>query len=257
MLVRCLYDVGYVQLCCEHFRVQWPASSLWEYCSEDFDAAGHRVNLLFDRETEAIKVESPYTQPELRVTVKRPGPLWVRVPPWADVSRIIGLGTQEPVRCVSGYLFIARPPVNAPLVLELPLAEQELTLDHRARQIWVQLRGIDHQYGFQRHDALWQQPRLCGEQGRYMGADQVERGFTSLILNHCSRESSKLSACAALRIRSAFPVPRTGTILGGYVLLDSNTVSRSRPCRIIWAKASGSLCSWIAATARSTSYSIR
>ena len=88
-----------------------------------------------------FKVESPYSHPELRVTVKRPGPLWVRVPPWVDVSGIIGLGTQEPVRCVSGYLFIARPPVNAPLVLELPLAEQELTLDHRTRQIRVQLRG--------------------------------------------------------------------------------------------------------------------
>ena len=48
------------------------------------DAAGHRVNLLFDHKTEAIEVQSPYTNPVLTVTVKRPGPLFVRLPSWVN-----------------------------------------------------------------------------------------------------------------------------------------------------------------------------
>ena len=44
------------------------------------DKAGHWVNLLFDHETSEIQVESPYTNSTLRVRIKRPGPLFVRIP---------------------------------------------------------------------------------------------------------------------------------------------------------------------------------
>jgi hypothetical protein len=106
-----------------------------------FDAVGHRVNLLFDHETDAIQVESPYTHPALRVRIKRPGPLFVRVPPWADAERVVIRGTTETAHHTNGYLFLAKPPINRPIAFEFPLVEQELTLKHRTREIRVRLQG--------------------------------------------------------------------------------------------------------------------
>ena len=62
------------------------------------DEAGHWVNMLFDHETDSIRVESPYTHSALRVTVKRPAPLFVRVPPWveADSLKIDGVRGVHP-----------------------------------------------------------------------------------------------------------------------------------------------------------------
>lgn len=101
---------------------------------------GHRVNLLFDRETEAVDVESPYTHDHLRITVKKPGPLWVRIPPW--------LGTQFKVNSekntlpsTSGYLYIAEPPLCAPMTVEFDLPLSELVLQHRLRDIRARLQG--------------------------------------------------------------------------------------------------------------------
>ena len=45
-------------------------------------------HLLFDHETAAIQVESPYTHPALRVRIKRPGALFVRIPPWVQPELI-------------------------------------------------------------------------------------------------------------------------------------------------------------------------
>ena len=106
-----------------------------------FDQAGHWVNLLFDHETTAIEVESPYTHPNLGIRIKRPGPLFVRIPTWANRTRIVMRGATATTRYTNGHLFIARPPVNRRLYFEFPLKEQEITLAHRTRQIRVQLRG--------------------------------------------------------------------------------------------------------------------
>lgn len=105
------------------------------------DEVGHWVNLLFDHETEAIKVESPYTHPALRITVKQPAPLFVRVPPWVDSEVLVLQGTSETPRFTNGYLFIPEPPVGQPLTLKFPLVEQQITLKHRTRDIRVRLRG--------------------------------------------------------------------------------------------------------------------
>lgn len=106
-----------------------------------FDDAGHWVNLLFDHETDAIAVESPYTQPALRVRVKRPAPLFVRIPPWVKPQEITLTGVVTPLQFTNGYLFIAEPPVNRWITIAFPLATQTLTLHHRTRDIRARLRG--------------------------------------------------------------------------------------------------------------------
>lgn len=106
-----------------------------------FDAAGHWVNLLFDHETADIAVESPYTHPALRVRVKRPAPLFVRLPPWVNPQEITVDGVAAPHPLTNGYLFIAAPPVNRWLTIAFPLATQSLTLHHRTRDIRVRLQG--------------------------------------------------------------------------------------------------------------------
>ena len=105
------------------------------------DEAGHRVNLLFDRETPELAVESPYTHPDLVVRVKRPAPLFVRIPPWVDRAALQVDGIADTVRLAGGYAFIAQPPVNRPITFRFPLVTQEITLKHRERDIRVLLRG--------------------------------------------------------------------------------------------------------------------
>ena len=105
------------------------------------DERGHRVNLLFDHETADIKVESAYTHGVLRITLKRPGPLSVRVPPWVDAEAMRVSGTSEEPRPANGYLVLSRPPVGQPVSLEYPMAEEEIVLKHDTRQIRARLRG--------------------------------------------------------------------------------------------------------------------
>ena len=102
--------------------------------------AGHRVNLLFDHETEAVRVESPYTHDVLRVEVKQPGPLWVRLPGWVALSDLVVKGVARP-RIDSGFLFFAQPPLHTPIEIRFALAEEELVLQHRTRSIRARLRG--------------------------------------------------------------------------------------------------------------------
>lgn len=101
----------------------------------------HRVNLLFDRTTEHVAVESPYTHGRLRVTVKTPGPLYVRVPSWVDRRQV----TVEPAglrRAWTGaHLLFPSPPAGAPIDIRFPLAEREIVLRHRTRDIRVRLAG--------------------------------------------------------------------------------------------------------------------
>ena len=106
-----------------------------------FDQSGHWVNLLFDCDTPHLRVESPYTHPALCVHVKRPAPLFVRIPPWVDrhTLRVDGIAAQP--HFITDYAFIAEPPANRPITFAFPLAEQEITLNHRTRDIRVRLRG--------------------------------------------------------------------------------------------------------------------
>lgn len=102
------------------------------------DETGHHVDLLFDYETEAVRVESNYTHEWLTVTPKQPGPLWVRMPSWAKRDGAVGVPAG---RLVGDYRFIAQPPVHVPIRIPYELPTRNLTLHHRTRDIDVTMRG--------------------------------------------------------------------------------------------------------------------
>ncbi len=104
------------------------------------DAAGHRVNLLFDHETPAIRVRSPYTHPALSVELKRPGPLFVRLPPGVGPEAIDVSGAARP-RHTAGHLFFAAPATDRAIRIAYPLCEQEMTMRNPAGVLRVRLRG--------------------------------------------------------------------------------------------------------------------
>ncbi len=106
-----------------------------------YDHTGHRVNLLFDHETPYLSVVSPYTNSHLRVKTKRPGPLSVRVPSWADPDLVEIRGIDSAPLLIDGYLFWSNPPVNRTITLDIPLSQREIVLLHRTRNIRVRLRG--------------------------------------------------------------------------------------------------------------------
>ena len=106
-----------------------------------YSRGAHWVDLLFDRETPEIKVESPYTHPTLQVTLKRAGPLFVRVPPWVDHRKLDIRGDVGTPRSTNGYLLVSNAPVNRPISFEFPLPTQEITLTHREKKIRARLRG--------------------------------------------------------------------------------------------------------------------
>ena len=108
-----------------------------------FDSAGQWVNLLFDHETSDIKIESPYTQSGLKVTLKRPGPLFVRLPPWVDLASLKYEGVTGTPRATNGYVLFARPPIHRAISIAFPLAQQEITLKNPAGSLRVRLEG-DH-----------------------------------------------------------------------------------------------------------------
>lgn len=105
-----------------------------------YDDVGHWVNLLFDHETSYVRVQSAYTHPAFRVTVKRPGPLFVRIPTWVDVGTIIVEGDILH-RQTAGYLFFPNPPINRAVTINYPIPNQNVTLKHRTRNVDVKLHG--------------------------------------------------------------------------------------------------------------------
>ena len=106
-----------------------------------FDQAGHWVNLLFDHETEAIKVESIYTHRALTITLKQPGPLFVRLPPWVPAGGVTVGGMAGAYRVTRGYLFFPQPPLRQAISISFALPEQELVLVPHDPEIRVRLRG--------------------------------------------------------------------------------------------------------------------
>ncbi|MEZ4860368.1 MAG: hypothetical protein R3C14_03645 [Caldilineaceae bacterium] len=105
------------------------------------DQAGHWVNLLFDHETAGVAVESPYTHPCLRVRAKQPGPLFVRIPTWVDRAALQVRNYTGTPQWGNSYLCLAQPPRNRWIEIDFPLAEQQIMLHHRTRDIGVHLRG--------------------------------------------------------------------------------------------------------------------
>ncbi|MDB5296961.1 MAG: hypothetical protein JWO31_2944, partial [Phycisphaerales bacterium] len=111
------------------------------------ESAEIRVNLLFDHETPAVKVESPYTGGAggaggaLRVTPRSAGPLSVRLPAWADPTKVTVEGAAGPPVLAGGYLTFTGGAAGRPVTLRFDRPARELTLRHRARDVRVRLRG--------------------------------------------------------------------------------------------------------------------
>ena len=107
------------------------------------EETGHWVNLLFDHETEAVRVQSPYGNDGLVVELKQAGPLFVRIPPWIEEAEIDVTGLDRTPIAGDDYLFIAEPPVGECIAIKFPLKEQELVLSERLhiQPIRVRLRG--------------------------------------------------------------------------------------------------------------------
>lgn len=100
---------------------------------------GQAVNLLFDHETDGLRVESPYPSGELGLTAKRPGRIRVRIPVWVDRSALRVQGAS--VEFAGDWLLVAEPPVGQLVRISMPLAEHEIELRHRTRTIRTRLRG--------------------------------------------------------------------------------------------------------------------
>jgi len=105
------------------------------------EETGIWVNLLFDRDTPDVEITSPYTGPHLSVRVKKQLPLFVRIPPWVHRDTMQVRGIAGAPLFTNGYLFVAHPPVNREIVIEFPLAEEEITLVHQEREIRTRMRG--------------------------------------------------------------------------------------------------------------------
>ncbi|MCD4669202.1 MAG: hypothetical protein K8S14_02015 [Actinomycetia bacterium] len=107
------------------------------------DSTCHRVNLLFDHETNALRVQSPYTHDCLRIKPKRSGSLFVRIPHWLNHDKVkIGGNSVPPIRA-SGYLFFSEVSAGQTIELRFPLKEVQLTLSGRLHinPIRVKIRG--------------------------------------------------------------------------------------------------------------------
>lgn len=119
--------------------------SLCEACREVVrsESAGEWVNLLFDHETRAVRVQSPYTHDVLRIERRQSGPLFVRLPGWLNRDEVNVSGNTSPPVWTNGYLFFAAVPAGQAIELRFPLKDSQITLSERLHihPIRVKLRG--------------------------------------------------------------------------------------------------------------------
>jgi hypothetical protein len=106
-----------------------------------FDDPGHRVNLLFDRETNAISVKSAYPDGTLRIEVRKSAPLVVRLPHWVSQRDVMIEGAEFEKRSETNFLRVAKPAVGKPITIRMPLRDSEIDLNHHTHRIRVRLRG--------------------------------------------------------------------------------------------------------------------
>ena len=104
-----------------------------------FGDSGHRLNLWMDYESPHIKVRSPYDDGMLRIELRKPGPLAIRIPDWLSPHDIT---TDFPQRGFqNGYLTIDQPPIGKEVRIRVSLKRSRITLNHRTHQINVVLNG--------------------------------------------------------------------------------------------------------------------
>ncbi len=106
-----------------------------------FDDSGHRVNLWMDRESPEIKILSPYNHGALRIELRKPGTLTIRMPDWLSPQDISSDLIKPPREFQNGYLVIAKPPVGKEIRIRVPLKESRVSLNHRTHKIVATLKG--------------------------------------------------------------------------------------------------------------------
>jgi hypothetical protein len=114
---------------------------------EAFQAVVHeedgqrRVNLLFDYETDAVRINGRDAQGCLRVLGKRPGRVLVRIPPWVSAAELAIEGVSGPAEIEDGYVVIDEERAKRGATVAMPPHEGEIALAHRTRTIRARLAG--------------------------------------------------------------------------------------------------------------------
>ena len=76
-----------------------------------------------------IVCESRSNPPDLCTSASQPG------------SNPSDIAIADRLTCSNGYLLIPEPQINTPIEIRFPLAEREIFLKHRTRDIRVRLKG--------------------------------------------------------------------------------------------------------------------
>lgn len=105
--------------------------------------SGIRINLLFDHETKAVRVESPYTHDCLRIELKQSGPLYVRLPSWLNPDEVTIEDAEAQPVWNKGYLFFAQVSAGQVIQFQFPLKESQITLSKHLHihPIRVKMKG--------------------------------------------------------------------------------------------------------------------
>ena len=119
--------------------------SLCEACRETARTTdtGTWVNMLFDYETNEVKVKSPYTNDCLSIELKRPGALFIRIPSWLNVDEIEVKGIDIQPVFSNSYIYFNQVPANQAIQLHFPLKETQLVLSESVhlQPIRVKMKG--------------------------------------------------------------------------------------------------------------------
>lgn len=100
-----------------------------------------RINLLFDYESDTLKIQTDDGSGRLHVQTAGPGRLLVRIPPWVDNTEIAIDGWPGPYAVEDCYLVIDERLARRGTTVAFPTREDEIVLEHRTRSIRTRLRG--------------------------------------------------------------------------------------------------------------------
>jgi hypothetical protein len=105
-----------------------------------FDGEQHAINMYFEHENDCIAVRPTKDQTHVGVTLRRPGDLRLRKPPWATEVSAQNVPA-ESVSTDDEWITVSNPPVKKELEFRLTLRDKQLELVHRTRTIPTVLRG--------------------------------------------------------------------------------------------------------------------
>ena len=99
------------------------------------------VNMLFDYESDAIRIESPYTGPALRITPRTAGNIHVRIPTWADIDAMTV--NSQPARPLvhNNRLVVSDPHIGQSIEIGFPIPDMPVQIHHEEHVIDAELRG--------------------------------------------------------------------------------------------------------------------